>query len=205
MSKGKRAPLGLAQTLGGHLIKMLAPFSEKIEVVGSVRRMKPMVGDVEIVTLARETHLTDLFGQQVAIERTTIDDALDQLADQTYQGWRIEHRHQGRKHKRLIHIHTELKADLYIVLDKRAWGSHVVVRTGPRGFSTLVMTEAQAKGFHFADGFLLHGHMKTRSGCRDGAACEKIIPLYEEIDVFNHLGMRYMSPEVREDKYGSAI
>lgn len=205
MSKGKRAPLGLAQTLGGQLIKMLAPHSLKIEVVGSVRRMKPMVGDVEILTLAQETHLTDLFGQQIAVERTTIDDALDQLADQTYQGWRIDSRLQGHKHKRLMHVNTGLSADLYIVLDKRAWGSHVVVRTGPHLFSKKIMTEAQAKGFHFADGFLLHNHLKTRSGCRFGVACKGIIPLYEEIDVFNELSIPYLSPEDRELRYGSAI
>lgn len=205
MSKGTRAPLGLAHTLGGHLTQMLTSHCEKIMIVGSVRRAKQMVGDVEIVALARETSLSDLFGQQIVLERTTIDEALDQLSEQNYQGWRIDSRLNGRLHKKLRHIHTGLLADLYITLDRRAWGALVAVRTGPVEYSKKIVTAAHGRGWHFADGFLLHGHLKGRTPCRFGAACEQIIPLPNEADVFEHLKLNVLSPEERERIYGSNL
>lgn len=205
MSKGKRAPLGLAQTLGGHLVKMLEPSTKKVMIVGSVRRMKQMVGDVEIVALAQETTLSDLFGHQITVERTSIDEALDHLADQDYQGWRVDPRLNGRLHKRLRHIHTGLTADLYLTLDSRGWGPLVAVRTGPRDFSKLVVTTARGLGWHFADGFLLHGHLKGRRPCSDGPACTRIIPLYQEADVFQTLSLTMLSPEERERQYGGGL
>lgn len=205
MSKGKIAPLGLAQTLSSQLMKMLEPHCEKIMVAGSVRRARPMVGDIEIVALAQETSLSDLFGQQVKLERTTLDDALDQLSDQDYQGWRVDPRLNGHKHKRLRHLHTEMQADMYVTLDRRAWGALVAVRTGPVRFSKHIVNTALGKGWHFADGFLLHAHLRGRHPCPQGPACDKIIPLPHETDVFEQLRIKYLSPEDREGQFGVVL
>lgn len=201
MSLGKRVPLGMAQDLSKLLLNMLEPSCEKIIVAGSVRRCKALVGDVEIVALARESQVQDLFGAEVSIGRTSVDDALDHFDEIEHQGWRIDPTKQGKINKRLIHIHTGLIADLYIITDRRAWGSYVVARTGPRLFSKEVVTVARDRGMHFANGFLLHGHPKGRKPC--SPTCPRIIPLYQEIDVFENLKIAYLSPVAREEKYGS--
>lgn len=205
MSKGKRRHLGIAQDLSKQVVNMLSPSSEKIMVVGSVRRCTPMVGDIEIVALADQRQVSDLFGKTVNVERTDIDDALDQFHEIEHQGWRPDHRHQGKVVKRLIHIHTGMTCDVYVVLDRRAWGAHVVIRTGPRVFSKMVVTKALGFGWHFANGFLLHEHMKRRSPCAQGVKCNRIITLENEADVFETLKITYLNPQERENEHGVGI
>lgn len=203
MSLGKRTPLGVAQNASKTLTEVLESSCEKIIVVGSVRRCKEMVGDIEIVALAHEDQFKDLFGAAVSTDRTSIDNALDQFKDIETHGWRVDPRAKGKVVKRLRHIETSLTADIYVVTDRRAWGSHVVIRTGPQVFSKKVVTVARAREMHFANGFLLHNHPKGRTPCRTD--CHKIIPLPHEIDVFEQLKITYLSPEEREKKWGTGI
>lgn len=203
MSQGKRLPLAEAQDLSKLLTWLLEPACEKIIVAGSVRRCKPMVGDVEIVALATDSVISDLFGAEVSTGRTSIDFALDELNEKKDTDWRTDPTKQGKFNKRLRHTSSGLVADLYVLLDRRAWGSHVAIRTGPRIFSKEIVTKAHGEGKHFANGFLLHDHIKRRTPCTPD--CDKIIPLLQEADVFEVLKIHYLSPEQREEKYGSGI
>lgn len=206
MSIGNPMPLGLATDLANHLRNALKPSCEKIEIAGSIRREKQMVRDVELVALVRESTMKDLFGHSVDVGRTKLDDALDQLHEVAHLGWKPDDRKGGDKLKRLRHGNTGLLCDLYVVTDRRAWGSHIAVRTGPHQFSIHMMKKARELGMFFADGFLLHGHKPHTRGktgrCRYGPECESIIPLKTEADVFEILKIRYMYPSERERRHG---
>ena len=210
MSKGNRLPLGLASDLAKRLEHSLKPSCEKIMICGSIRRDKQIVGDVEMVVMPKEALMKDLFGHVVEMERTMLDNALEQLREMEHLAWRLDDRAGGKKLKRLRHIHTGLMCDLYVVTDRRAWGSHIAVRTGPHRFSIHLMKRARDLGMFFGDGFLLHGH-KTSQGhkrnvkCPKGSSCESIIPLENEADVFERLKIQYMYPAERERRYGSGI
>lgn len=206
MSQGNRLPLGLASDLAKKLERALKPSCEKVMICGSIRREKQMVGDVEMVVLV-DSAIKDLFGHTVEAERTLLDNALDQLHEVEHLGWHLDKNKGGRKLKRLRHIHTGLMCDLYVVTDRRAWGSHIAVRTGPHQFSIHLMKRARELDMFFGDGFLLHGH-KTKHGhrrnvrCKLGSACDQIIPLENEADVFEVLKIKYMYPSERERRYG---
>lgn len=200
MSKeGNRAPLGLAYTLAGQLIAALKPGCENIQVTGSVRRQRAIVHDIEIIALAKEVSVMDLFGRSVGIDRTTIDDMLDQLWENETLGWDVSPAKQGKLHKRLIHRNIGVECDLHIILDRRSWGAWMAVKTGPSKFSVHLMSKAISQGRHFANGFLLHDHHKTKSGCQHGPDCPLILPLYREIEVFDKLEIPYIPPEHRDD------
>ena len=203
MSPGNRVPLELAQNLSTHLVEILSPSCEKIKVVGSVRRCKPLINDVEVIALARESHVKDLFGETVSIDRTSVDELLDHFHEIENQGWRIDSRKQNKVIKRLRHIQTGLIADLYVIMDRRAWGSYVVIRTGPRPFAKYIISAAYSNYMHFDRRLLLHNHAKKRSPC--WPYCAKIIPLIQESDVFEQLKITYISPVEREKQYGSGI
>ena len=53
MSAGPKLELTRAQKAAGLLLEMLQPFCERIEVAGSVRRQRPMVGDLELVAIPK--------------------------------------------------------------------------------------------------------------------------------------------------------
>jgi DNA polymerase/3'-5' exonuclease PolX len=205
MSKGKRVPLATAIDLAAEIEKLLIPISMKVMTVGSVRRKKEQVGDIEIAALAGEITMSDLFGKVLSVERTTIDEVVDNLWARSDTRWIADGPNKGHKHKKILHPETNVKCDIYVVMDVRAWGSSVVVRTGPYQFSRHVMTVAQSRGWHFSDGFLLHQHMKRRRPCRFGPNCKDIIPLEHEADVFEVLKIPVLTPEEREAEYGSGL
>lgn len=203
MSKGKRVPLGQARVLGDKLVEELKPHCERIIIAGSVRRGKAVVHDLEIIALPKDTTVQDLFGAHVDVGLTSLDNALNQIKDIE---WTFKSG--GKKLKHLIHTNSGLVCDLNIVTDRRAWGSWVVVRTGPYTFSRHVMKRARDSNMFFADGFLLHQHMpysleKPNKGrCKQGITCPLIVPLHHESDVFETLKIPYLTPEQREEKYG---
>lgn len=203
MSQGTRISLGKAKTLGEQLVAELESSCEKIMIAGSVRREKETIGDLEIVAMPREHDAKDLFGESVDTGRTYLDVALEQLHEVVLLGWTLDKRKQGKKLKKLRHTSTGFLCDLFIVTEKRAWGSHVAVRTGPHPFSIHMMKRAKELKMFFADGFLLHNHLpQGKNYCPDGVNCNRIIPLPNEADVFEALKINYMYPREREERYG---
>lgn len=49
MSTGTKIPLDLALTYANRIVDHLRPCCTRIGITGSIRRQKPMVGDIEIV------------------------------------------------------------------------------------------------------------------------------------------------------------
>ena len=205
MSKGKRVELSEAMALAVDIENLLIPHSVKVMTVGSVRRRKPMVGDIEVLALAGEITMSDLFGKVIAVERTSIDQVVDDLWADSSNQWIARGPNKGHKQKKLHHTKAAVSCDIYVVMDIRAWGSNIIVRTGPFQFSRHVMTIAQGLGKHFSDGFLLHDHLKGRTPCRFKSECKDIIPLEHEADVFEILKIPVLTPEEREAEYGSGL
>jgi DNA polymerase/3'-5' exonuclease PolX len=201
MSKGKRHVLARAENVAKLLVEALEPACECILVVGSVRRMVPTVGDIEIVAMPSEANTLDLFGNRVEVNKTMLDRRIANLNMFDPTGWTAADK-QPPKTKKLTHPHVGIDCDLYVVNDNRAWGSWVVVRTGPWKFARYLMQVALEQEKHFADGFLLHGHRKRHVPCPDGPDCELIIPLPTEQSLFEELKIPFISPEARENQYG---
>jgi DNA polymerase/3'-5' exonuclease PolX len=203
MSKGVGAPLGLAQTLGNQLVAALKPSCIQIRIAGSVRRERAIVHDLEILALCDQFQDHDLFGFPIkGAYKTKLDDTVLQLAENATLGWRINDAKNGPRLKQLIHPNTGLTCDLTIIMDERAWGSWLAVRTGPFIFSRHMMARAHKLGMHFGDGFLLHNHLKRSGKCKAGPDCPLIIPLHSEADVFAALQIPYVPPEKRDERYG---
>ena len=54
MSKSvERRPLEQAQNIAWELVKVLGPLCEELEVCGSIRRMKPTVGDIDLLVVPK--------------------------------------------------------------------------------------------------------------------------------------------------------
>ena len=51
MSKVSKRPFSEVLPIAQHIVDSLSPFCERIELAGSLRRKRPMVGDIEIVAI----------------------------------------------------------------------------------------------------------------------------------------------------------
>lgn len=113
-----------AKAIANEVITRLAPYCESIEVVGSVRRRKPLVGDIDIVLIP-----TDLWGltQEVKHLGPSMMSG-DKLKRVNYQGVQI---------------------DLYFATAE-TWATLLLIRTGSKENNIRLATLAKKRGWHLA-------------------------------------------------------
>jgi DNA polymerase/3'-5' exonuclease PolX len=177
----------------------LEPGCERISVAGSVRRLKPEPHDLELVAIPKieEREARDLFGGQVGVHRVDVFEIA--LADLLARGeWKFDPilKRNGPKYKRLREERTGICADIFLTTPA-GWGGALAIRTGPAGFSQALVTLALRQRKHVADGYLIHGHMKSETGCPKGSSCSLIIPTFDEVAFFGALGLPWCEPRDR--------
>ena len=186
MSAGRRLPLAVAEKVAGAILERLAPACERIEVVGSVRRRKPHVGDLELlaVPLFEERRALDLFGGTDRVSR--LDELLVLLAD---DGKLVPHPDgpkAGDRYRKLLAVKAGLQVDLFLVLDPLyQWGPLQTIRTGPADYSRRLVTRLGDFGLRCAGGAVERVATGERLTCP------------EETQFFDYCGVAWTPPERR--------
>lgn len=192
MSEGTRIPLAEAHVLADELVALLSPYCERLEVVGSIRRQRPTIGDVELLAVPIAQVGLDLFGFQATPPVYMLDEACQGMVhDDGVLGHRLDKNGRpafGARYKRLSY--KEVGLDLFSVLSPAQWGVLSVIRTGSADFSQRLVTPLEKGGW-----------MPRNLLCRDGALWttdgHKLVTPSEQ-DVFAFLGRPYVAPELRE-------
>lgn len=160
-------PLDQAQRAATAVVELLAPFCDRIEIAGSVRRQKAMVGDLEIVAVPK---IGDV--QQRGQMFPTPCNLLHNFTDETVASGTGNLRRPtgdvvrwGKRYRTLAFHHGKRwhRVDLFMVCDTQGepqperFGSVFVIRTGDSEFSTLLVTSrseggAMPTGFRHANG-----------------------------------------------------
>jgi DNA polymerase/3'-5' exonuclease PolX len=182
--------LAVGQTLACQLLDMLAPVTTRRQVVGSIRRRAPIVGDIEIlVAPLLEVGEVNLFGDPTAYRDLLEGFCRDQLRDGVFShrlavdGKRAD----GGKYKRLwfapsaalragsVAFEPRVRLDLFICRpaalhgDKaQEWGVLEALRTGPAEFSRRLVTQRidgglLPFGMRVADGVLWRGNTRIET------------------------------------------
>jgi DNA polymerase/3'-5' exonuclease PolX len=171
------------------LVAALRPACERIEIAGSLRRQKATVHDVEIVAMPRLGR--DLFGEPV-LDATELDVILARLVRQDVLSCGDK---MGSRYKKFwvwAPDQPRIKLDLFAVLPPAQWGVILAIRTGPADFSQWIVTPRLAGG-------ALPSHCRVLNGAvREGLIGEgKIIPMPEENDFLEFLGLGWIEPAKR--------
>lgn len=190
MSTTTRLDLATARSLTDELIRFLAPDCERIEIVGSVRRKRPAVKDIELLVEPRvEPLVTDLFGG------TTDYVPLEGLIAKSIQAGvfapRLDKNGRsalGERYKRLLYRGVPL--DLFIRRDPAQWGVLMAIRTGPAEWSQRLVTQRRFGGY-LPDGWRVHD-----GGIYDDQGTLRETP--EERDVFELLELPWIEPQHRQ-------
>lgn len=120
MGGQKRIPLGDAVKYAERFCKLLAPYTEKYEVAGSVRRLCETVGDVEIICL---------------------DNPLKSMENLFVKGKFLGLTMNGKRLKRFIYPQKNLQIELYIT-SPEDYGRMLAIRTGSSAYSHHVLAMA---------------------------------------------------------------
>ena len=164
------------------LTTLLRPSCERIEVAGSVRRKKEMVGDVELLVIPKAAVQSPLW-----LEREALDSRVMELMEQKILGYRLNEKGRksyGRWNKMLVHVPSGIGVDLFSTTVEN-FGMALMVRTGSAAFVVQFMTRLKSLG--------KAGHAYGGISISDGT--EMTCPT-EEI-VFRELLWRFRPPEER--------
>lgn len=155
---------------------------ERIELAGSLRRMKSQVGDIEIMIVpnaATYTYLDYLLGQ-------------GKIRHTTPKRW-------GDKQRSFMMTTTgshpmDLQFDLFLQPDPATWGVNMMIRTGSADFSRIMMTK-RSEGGWCPDCYLVKNARVW--DIETGAALDTP----DEADIFRLWGMEMPSPEERTETF----
>lgn len=132
MSDRPRFPRDQAVAVATQLQAMISPACERIAIVGSLRRSKDTVGDIELLFIPRMTTRPDgLFDRETVsvagevIDRLVKDRLLDKRTNAKGQfTW-------GDQNKLAIHVPSGIPVDLFATTPEKWWVS-LVIRTGSK-------------------------------------------------------------------------
>lgn len=174
-------PLAIAERCAREVCALLAPACQQITIVGSIRRMKPLVKDIEI--LARPKPSRPVFGEPRSAG-SGLDVLVARLIDQRELARRPDpkERKDGPKHKTLwLPRSGGVPIDLFIAASGGGnWGNLVTIRTGDYLFSKALVTARSAGG-------LMPAGMRQEGGFLwRGATC---LDCFTETSYFAALGI----------------
>lgn len=179
MSSGNRIPLEKALTLAASLASQLSPGCQRIEIAGSVRRLCPTVGDLEIVCV--EKRKEDLFGDDAG---SALHPILQGLVEDGF----LDFLKGGDRYKQYLLPREGIKVDLFIS-NKERWGVLFLIRTGPAKFSHRFVTSKSQGG-------LLPSHLRIQDGRVWNG--DKVLDTPEEATVFQVCGLPWIEPKDRK-------
>lgn len=182
------------------VINRLKPFCSKIEIAGSIRRKKEVVGDIEIVCIPNRKdlyHNGDLFSQP-AKNNGHLSANFAQAANS--MGTVLKGNPTGRYMQ--IELITGINLDLFMTTEEDYF-RQLAIRTGPSEFSHKVIATTWSK----------KGWCGTEFGLRRQTECARLNGLWRlgipnsiaekppvwqsEEEFFKWLGLAYTKPELR--------
>ncbi len=163
-----------AQHIAEKYKAILSPFCDRIEIAGSIRRKMKRVKDIEIVAIPKEVPKQDMF--DVAMIRSP------EFCKIVERWPRIKGRPAGKYTQR--ELPEGIRLDLFMVTVKN-WGLQLAIRTGPANYSHHVLGNRWVrKGYKSREGMLTWRY--------------EPIPVREEEDLFDLLGLKWVEPENRK-------
>jgi len=162
---------------------------ERFEFVGSYRRERDFIHDLDVIVIPKLTiehhpdYQDDLFGGSThEVFVSEFDKQLGSLED----AGRIKGISSGDSLKRIIDLDSGIQIDFYIA-NEDTWSVLKLIRTGSKEHNIMLAKRAKNMG------------MKLKAN-GDGLVDSngvKLSVIIEE-DIFKHLGLEYVKPENRE-------
>jgi DNA polymerase/3'-5' exonuclease PolX len=176
------------------LVELLILGCKRIEIAGSIRRLKPDPSDIEIVAIPDLLPARPLFG--IPYQSTQLGMILSSLELGDDENIKLHRCLGGDKYQKYwVSIDCGrtwcIKLDLFLVTPPAEWGVLYLIRTGPSEFSHWIVTP-QSVGGGMPDGYHLEG-----GRIQDLASRQFIYPCPDEIDFLHFCGLDWIEPKDR--------
>jgi DNA polymerase (family X) len=168
--------LSFAQRCADRLLEWLAPFADRIEVAGSLRRGKSVVGDIDLVVIPKQVTEQDLFGT-TGVTRNVTWKEIDRRA--TADGWTLL-----RAGAEIVSWTTKgVQVDVFWTTHEH-WGTALMQRTGSKEHNIWLSNYAVIQGgkWHPNVGLYLRNKRFSQT----------------EEEIYQAIGLSFIPPEKRE-------
>lgn len=177
MSTGTRLPWMKAAGIAQTLTHALAPAVVRSKVVGSLRRRRQFVGDIEFILEPR-------FSRNLLNEPVPEIEPIRRIAE----SWGMIVKGGDRMIQVQLHRPDvgDLKVDLFMVHPPASWWSILAIRTGPADLGAAAVTRMRKYGLRHDGGRILRQD-------------DTELPLEREEDFFEAARMPYLLPHQRDN------
>jgi DNA polymerase/3'-5' exonuclease PolX len=173
VSDGPKIPFADALVIAERLVGDLKPVCRRVKVAGSLRRRKPLVGDIELVCEPVQQP-PDLFGE-VHADTEAVRRVCAQWGEILKGG------------DRYIQVQGHpLKIDVFMVSEPADWYVILAIRTGPADLGKWAVTQMHGTGHRCEDGRIIHKASGRRVECES------------EADFFRYAALDYYPPAQRD-------
>jgi DNA polymerase/3'-5' exonuclease PolX len=171
-------PLDKAAKLAAKIVAALAPYCERIQIAGSIRRRRPLVNDIDIVCLPRRGDVAPL-RERVLTKTRPISDGRDIIITRLQNGVQLD-----------LWLAQQPKKDLFSTTPTN-FGSLLLCRTGSKEHNIWLVEHAKKLGLSWNPHHGVFGKSPRTGayGCLASAT---------EEDVFAALKLDFVPPEKRE-------
>ncbi len=190
--------LAEARRVAQELVNAMTPYCARIQIAGSIRREMPEVKDVEIVAIPKWAPHPDpdllrglgLAGLRVNLlhEWAIRNSGIRWIKSATPEIMDWPPKPEGKYWRGLLA--SGIKLDLFLC-EPDNWGTILLIRSGSADFSEAVATHGKRIGKRFHD-----GHLSVLK-----ALGRTIIPMPEEQDVFDEMGLAWVEPRARTGRW----
>jgi hypothetical protein len=198
-----------ALSLAEFMAAYFAPACTTVEIVGSVRRGKPEVHDIELLMVPDLSPLPrprPEFGKPFPVVHKTM---LDQLVTCLVDKGAVLLLANGDRYKKLWHVEQDVQLDLFVCIAPSEYGVSKVIRTGPKDFSQWCVTN-RSKGGSLPDGYFVRHQVvwiekeiarvdvpKDQNKAALLLTDQNHLRMAEEIDFLNFLALGLVDPHLR--------
>lgn len=201
------------QRYAEQIVPWLAPYCERIEIVGSVRRRRPVCNDVDLVCIPRlttETRQVDMF----TTERVVTSQLRQFLVDYVNGGngsWlaRAETTHlvpvpkdpKADAQNLLLNLRSGVQLDIFCAT-AQTWATLQLCRTGSKEHNIWLAKRAIDHGGHWNPykGLFLPSPLTGR-GPGEGSGQGDLVHATTEEELYAALKLPYIAPENREPHF----
>lgn len=175
-----------AEKLAARLVESLRPHCRSIHIAGSIRRKRPIVGDIEIVAVPKMVEQ-----QMDLIHMQKVNGCIARI-DEMIRAEQMERMQGGEKWQRLVLTRpVRVGVDLFFATDE-SLPILLAIRTGPRRFSQRLVTPIDDSGF----GLLPRG-WKIKDGWRVYNEHGERVRFSSEYEFLTACACAWLEPEER--------
>lgn len=201
--------LDVAETV----VDTLRPVCTRIEIKGSIARLKDEPGDIEILAVPDLSPVPRAkleFGKPIPRSYETF---LDKHIDEMKKDGKIILHADGSRYKKFWIVDAGIKVDLFINIAPSEYGVQSLIRTGPAEFSHWCVTNRKFGGA-LPDGYFVKhqalwvaseiGKYELPREADDAIAYltpTNHLSMPEEIDFLNFLGLGWIEPKDRVERW----